>query len=114
MILEDQQQRFVPLVAKLIEFAYAQGYALTFGEAFRTPEQAQWNAAHGKGIVNSLHCDRLAIDFNLFKDGVLLTDAESYRPLGEYWKTLDPDCRWGGDFSKPDADHFSLTWEGIQ
>lgn len=111
--LGEQQRAFPPLVAKLIDFAYANGYEVTFSEAWRTPEQALWNQQHGSGIANSLHCKRLAIDLNLFKDDQYLADMESYRPLGDYWKTLHPDARWGGDFHKPDSDHFSLEWQGV-
>lgn len=113
--LGAHQRRFVPLIAKLIEYAYAQGYELTFGEAYRTPEQAALNAQHGSGIANSLHILRLAVDLQLFKDGVYLTDSTAYAPLGTYWKGLDPDCAWGGDFaSRPDGNHFSLQWGGIR
>lgn len=115
MTLSEQQRRFPPLVAKLIIYIYEQlGLEVTFSEAWRTPEQAAWNAAHGHGIVHSLHCDRLAIDLNLFKDGVYLTDKADYQPAGDYWKMLDADARWGGDFHSPDSDHFSLTFGGIQ
>ena len=111
--LAQHQQRFPPLVAKLITFAYSQGFTLTFGEAYRSPEQAALNAQHGTGIANSLHILRLAVDLNLFRNGVYVTDSANYKALGDYWKTLDPDCRWGGDFHKPDSDHFSLTWQGV-
>lgn len=114
MTLREQQSLFVLLVAKLIYFARASGYELTFGETYRTKEQAEWNAAHGSGITNSLHCQRLAVDFNLFKGGEILTTVENYRPLGNYWKGLHALCRWGGDFSKPDADHFSMEWQGVR
>ncbi len=113
--LGQRQRRFLPLVAKLIEYAYAQGYELTEGEGYRTPEQAALNAQHGSGIANSLHTLRLAVDLQLFKDGTYLTDSEAYKPLGEFWKTLDPDCAWGGDFkNRPDGNHFSLSWGGIR
>jgi hypothetical protein len=113
--LGQHQQRFLPLVAKLIDFAYAQGYTLTAGEMYRSPEQAALNAQHGTGIANSLHILRLAVDLNLFKDGVYLTDSEAYRPLGEYWKSLDPACAFGGDFTTlKDGNHFSLSWGGIR
>lgn len=115
MTLREQQSLFVMLVGGLIEHAYSAGYELTFGEAWRTPEQARLNAQRGSGIVNSLHCERLAIDLNLFRDGKLLTSVEDYRPLGEYWKSLHSLARWGGDFTtRPDADHFSLTYGGVQ
>ncbi len=112
--LGQRQRRFLPLLAKLIDFAYSQGYQLSAGEAYRTPEQAALDAQHGTGIANSLHILRLAIDLQLFKDGVYLTDSLAYKPLGDFWKTLDPDCAWGGDFKSVDADHFSLSWGGIR
>lgn len=114
MTLGELQRAFPPLVAKLIEFAYAQGFELTFSEAWRTPEQAQWNADHGKGIANSLHCERLAIDLNLFKDGVYQTDSEPYKPLADYWLTLHPNAAAGYYFARKDADHFSLSFGGIK
>lgn len=114
MTLGEQQRRFLPLVAKLIEYAYAQGYELTAGELYRTPEQAALNAAKGSGIAHSLHTQRLAVDLQLFKDGVYLTDPAAYRPLGDFWKALDAEACWGGDFKTVDADHFSLTFGGIR
>ena len=64
MTLGEKQRLFTRLIGKLIEYAYGIGYELTFGDAYRSPEQAKLNAAAGKGIVNSLHCERLAIDLN--------------------------------------------------
>lgn len=115
MTLGELQRRFLPLVAKLIDYAYSQGYELTAGELYRSPEQAALNAQHHTGIANSLHTLRLAIDLQLFKDGVYLTDSEAYRPMGEFWKTLDPAASWGGDFkTRVDGNHFSLSWGGIR
>jgi len=112
--LGQRQRRFLPLVAKLIDFAYAQGYELTAGELYRTPEQAALNAQTGAGIAHSLHTQRLAVDLQLFKDQVYLTDSAAYKALGEFWEALDPDACWGGRFSKPDGNHFSLTFGGIK
>jgi hypothetical protein len=108
--LREQQALFVQLVGRLIGWAYLNGFELTFGEAWRTPEQALLNAKHGKGIANSLHIDRLAIDFNLFLDGKFLSDSANHKPLGTYWKSLHPLCRWGGDFG--DGNHYSMEWGG--
>lgn len=108
------QQRFVDDVCFLIGFAYNHGYELTFGEAYRTPEQAALNAAKGIGIANSLHTKRLAIDFNVFKDDVWLTNSKDLKVLGDYWKQLNPKNAWGGDFSKPDGNHFSQSYDGIK
>lgn len=112
MNLSKKQKLFTHLVAKLIEFAYSQGYELTFGEAWRPPETAAIYAKQGKGIKNSLHTKRLAIDLNLFKGDVYLTKSEDYKPLGEFWEGLDPLCRWGGRFK--DGNHFSIEHEGVK
>jgi hypothetical protein len=110
--LGEKQRRFTKLVAQLITWAYANGYELTLGDAFRSAEQAKANAASGAGIANSLHCERLAIDLNLFKFGQYLSDSAAYKPLGDYWKTLGDDCAWGGDFKRPDGNHFSIRHGG--
>jgi hypothetical protein len=113
--LGNKQRLFTYLVSELIAYAYAQGYELTFGETYRTPEQAKLNAEKGSGIPNSLHGDRLAVDFNLFKDGEFLTSSEDHRPLGDYWKSLHPLCRWGGDFRpKIDGNHYSIEHMGVK
>lgn len=65
------QQKFAQDAARLILKAAELGYGVTLGDAYRLPEQAKTNAASGSGIAKSLHCERLAIDLNLFKDGGL-------------------------------------------
>lgn len=112
MTLGAKQRRFTLCIGQLIAYAYEQGYELTFGDAYRSPEQAAANAKAGTGIANSVHTVRLAVDFNLFRDGQYLSDTASHAPLGAYWKALDQDARWGGDFSKPDGNHYSFTHEG--
>lgn len=115
MNLGEKQRYFTMLVGKLIDYAYTNGYELTFGDAYRDPRLAALNAQQGKGITHSLHTQRLAVDFNLFKDGIYLPDSKDYALLGEFWKTLDPLCCWGGDFLPvPDGNHFSLTDGGIK
>lgn len=109
--LRQKQTRFALWLPRLIDKAFALGYGVTLGEAWRTPEQCAWNEEHGSGIANSLHGERLAIDLNLFTvDGVLLTGDIGYRDLGVWWKLQQPDFRWGGDIAKlKDFDHFSLS-----
>lgn len=115
MTLREQQSLFMRLLPRLIDFAYDNGYELTGGQLLRTQSEANANAASGAGIKNSLHRLGLAIDLNLFKDGKFLTTSDNHRPLGEYWKSLHPLCRWGGDFKpKPDGNHYSLEWEGVK
>lgn len=110
MILREYQSLFVRLLPRLIDFAYAQGYELTLGEALRTQEQANLNAKSGSGISNSLHIDKLAIDLSLFIGGKYVKDSAAYLPLGEFWEQQHPLCRWGGRFK--DGNHFSLSPDG--
>ncbi len=106
---QRNQAIFTKNIASLIDYVYSCGHSLTFGDAYRSPEQAAIYAKQGKGIADSLHCSRLAVDFNLFKDGVYLIDKSSYEPFGKYWKSLNPANRWGGDFSKlVDSNHFEM------
>ena len=118
MTLREKQSAFVVLISRLIQRADQLGYELTFGEVYRTPEQAALNAKHGVGIANSLHTKRLAVDFNLFQKGIWLNRSEDFKPLGEYWESLstaDLKCCWGGRFaSLPDGNHFSIEHEGVR
>lgn len=116
--LSDLQKEFAKAVPGLISKAFELGFGVTVGEAWRTPEQAAWNAAHGLGVANSLHTERLAIDLNLFSpEGAYLSDDSTgaYSQLGAYWKSQGVNYKWGGDF-KPlvDLDHFSLSPDGVR
>lgn len=114
MTLGEKQELFVELLGRLIAWSYARGYRIRGGELWRPPETAALMAAKGAGIANSLHTQKLAIDLNLFRGGSWLTSSEAHRPLGVFWKSLHPLCRWGGDFSKPDGNHYSIEHEGVQ
>lgn len=105
---------FCYLLGKLLLWIYSEGYAVTGGELLRTQLQANSYAASGAGISNSLHLSRLAIDLNLFVGGVYQQTSEAYKPLGDYWKSLHPLCTWGGDFQRPDGNHFSITHKGVK
>jgi hypothetical protein len=113
-MLSEKQMVFSQLVGMLLDWIYEQGYGVTFGEAYRTPEQAAFNARAGSGIVNSQHTLRMAVDLNLYINGVYQTETAAYKPLGDYWKSLHPNAAWGGDFSKPDGNHFSLAHNGVR
>lgn len=110
MTLGEKQRKFTRMIADLIIFAYDKGYELTFSEAYRTPEQAALNAKSGSGIKNSLHTQRLAVDFNLFKDGKYLTASSDHKLLGEYWESIGG--TWGGRFN--DGNHYSLEHNGVK
>lgn len=118
MTLREQRCLFTLLTAKLIIWAFEQGFELSYEEVKRSQAQADANAASGAGISNSLHLLGLAVDFNLYIAGVWQTASEAHAKLGAYWKTLHPLARWGGEFRdskgrpKPDGNHYSLEWQG--
>jgi hypothetical protein len=103
---------FPTLLGRLLTFAADNGIPVQLGECYRTPQQAAWNAAHGKGIATSLHTERLAVDLLCFRKHsgkwtwLQVGNEPEYRALGEHWESLHPDCAWGGRFN--DAGHFSL------
>jgi len=106
-----RQEQFTLNIAHLIEYIYSQGYKCTFGETYRTQEMAQIYSKEGKGIVNSNHCFRLAIDLNLFdSDGNYLHDSKDYKQFGEFWEKLNPFNEWGGRWTKryQDPFHFEM------
>lgn len=104
------QMLFAKNVALLIQFIFSTGYGCTMGEAHRTHEQALIYASQKIGIIDSQHCDRLAIDLNVFSpDGKYLSKTEDYKRFGEYWEKLSKYNRWGGRFkSRPDGNHFEM------
>lgn len=110
MSLREKQSLFAINLARLIIFTYEKGFELSLGEAWRTPEQQRIYLRRGlTKTSHSRHMDRLAIDLNLFKNGKYLTATSDYQELGDYWKTLHPDNRWGGDFtSLSDGNHFEM------
>ena len=110
MKLLDKQSLFAQNLAKLLQYITSHGDRVSLGEVYRTPEQAKLNAKKGIGIVNSLHCKRLAVDLNVFDvNGKYLTEKVSYKPFGDYWKTLHPSNKWGGDWDKlVDSGHFQM------
>lgn len=115
MTLQQKQSIFAQNMARLINHVDAIGLSCTIGEVMRTPEQAEIYAKEGKGIKDSLHCKKLAVDLFLFNsNGKYLTEFKQYEPLGQYWESLDPKNRWGGFFrskyggSRVDCVHFEM------
>lgn len=95
--LLDKRLLFTRLLPRLIDKMIAEGY----------------QPAHGKDglkhMAGSLHYEGLAIDIDLYKDGKWLTKTEDHKQFGEFWESLDRDCRWGGKFR--DGNHYSVTYQ---
>lgn len=109
MTLGQKQRKFTLMISKLIQFAYENGYDLTFGDAYRDPRvHGEVGVKKSYSSANSLHKSRLAVDFNLFKDGKFLATTEDHKILGEYWESLGG--AWGGRFN--DGNHYSLEHNG--
>jgi len=103
--LFNKQCKLTRLIANLIIFAKEHGYELTVGDAYRNPD-VDFPYSHPK----SLHKQRLAIDFNVFRNGRLLQDGNSFIDLGEFWENMGG--IWGGRFK--DGSHFSIEHEGMK
>jgi hypothetical protein len=96
-----RRQLFTSLLPRLIDFMVNKG---------KNPCICKDGLKHMK---NSLHYEGLAEDFDFYdNEGVPLTKTEDHKECGEFWKTLHPYCCWGGDFSSPDGDHYSITYQG--
>jgi len=91
--LNKDQIKFTQMIGLLIGYANLLGYGLTFSDAYAT-------TGH---IKNSFHGKRLAVDFNLFIDGVYQETTEAHEPLGLYWELIGG--TWGGRFN--DGNHYS-------
>lgn len=95
MKLSRKQRDFTEALTKLFVWILKQGYEFTLGDAMA-------KTGHSK---NSFHYKRLAIDLNLFINGVYQTKTEAHKPIGEKWEKLGG--TWGGRFGKKDGNHYS-------
>jgi hypothetical protein len=84
-----------------VDLAAITDMTVSIGDAYRDERCAY-------GSPNSLHRLRLAIDLNLFRDGVFLTSTNDHLPLGEFLESIGG--TWGGRFG--DGNHYSLAYGG--
>ena len=108
MSLNQEQAAFLLDACKLIQYATEQGWTVTGGELYRTPEQQEIYLKTGRSkTMASNHLKRCAIDLNFFKDGKLVYDIPTLKPVGDYWESLHPCNSWGGNWSSfKDVPHF--------
>lgn len=94
-VLLEAQKEFASKVPLLIQYALALGYEVTLGDAYRDQRCPY-------GSKSSKHKRRLAIDLNLFKDGIYLTETSDHQLIGEFWESIGG--IWGGRFD--DGNHY--------
>lgn len=118
--LGEKQELFSECLARLILFAIGQGWKIRMGEGLvsHTFERCQAQTAtklKSLHISNGGHYKSLANDLNLFINGVWIKDGghSAWLVLANYWKSLHPSCRWGGDFKIVDSNHFSIEDAGV-
>ena len=106
--LREKRVKFTKLKAELILWINGlhPGWEVAEGRDF---DESNEKLRHMK---DSLHYSGLADDLALYIDGIYQTSTEAYREIGEKWKSLDPECCWGGDFSRPDGNHISIKFQG--
>lgn len=107
--LGEERQSFTKDLARLYLFMISMGYR---------PMKGKDGMKHMK---NSLHYEGLAEDIDLCdKDGNYLPKTEHHRQFGVYWKSLNPNNMWGGDWNgngkvdpdDKDGNHYSRMWGG--
>jgi len=115
--LGNTQRKFALTLAKFIVWVNEQGYEVTFGDAYRDPRVFGLMGTRKPGSYGSSksnHKQRLAVDLNLFRNGKWLPRTEDHAEIGEYWKSMEPECAWGGDFSSKDGNHYSFSFQGLR
>jgi hypothetical protein len=111
---------FTRAVSQLVQWADDDstmlGFEVAFGEglvAITDGADGDYDGPHKRG---GSHYNGLGVDLVIYDTtgGRYISDGAhlAYRRLGEKWRRLHWLARWGGDFTKPDPNHFSFTWEG--
>lgn len=108
MSMVTEQALFLLDVTRLIIKATKMGFVITGGELYRTEEQQTIYMKTGRTkTMNSNHLKRCAIDLNFFWQGKLTYDMTLLKPVGDYWESLSPKNRWGGNWKTfKDIPHF--------
>lgn len=99
MTLGQQQEAFSLMVAKLIVWAYEQGYKIRLGESFNAQ-----GVGHKPG---SNHYIKLAQDLLVYKPGASEQDLDAHKRMHDCWDTLG-----GAPRIAKDLNHYSVVWAG--
>jgi len=102
MSLVDKQDKFAGMVSLLVEYMRFKGYQVTYGDAYRDDRVTY-------GHPRSTHRSRLAVDLNLFKDGVYLADGDDHNHFHDLWDLIG-----GAERIDKDLNHYSLSHGGLR
>lgn len=108
MSLGKEQEAFSKDVLSLFTYLHEKGFQVRIGEAYRTKEQQEiYIKAKRSQTFNSMHLKKCAIDLHIFKGGVWLKAKGELQKIGDFWESLSPKNRWGGNWkSFTDCPHF--------
>jgi len=113
LLLRDARIAFTLALADLVRYAATLGFHLAFAEGMDRITGKDPTTDHMKG---SLHEIGLAQDFDLYIDGVYMTETADHRHLGEWWEAYGVahhlPLAWGGHFTHLDGNHYSSRWGG--
>ena len=103
--LWQHQAKFTEDFHLLLNFIAVLGLIPVMAEVFRTIEQEIEYIKEGKSHLTDpnhcMHVLKCAGDLELFLPaGSLLIDEATWQKIGDYWESLDPLNRWGGNFPK--------------
>jgi hypothetical protein len=115
--LLEKQKVFSKTLAKFLNDLFLRGYDVTMGECYRPPEMADIYASQGRGVKNSNHCIKLAVDLNIFYQGTFLTSKEILEIPGKLWKVTQLAlCKLAGVeiLKMLTRNHFSFLHNGVK
>lgn len=112
MTEREHRERFTQHMADLIHHINATpGYSCTGGDLFRDKRvHGEWGKKESYSAAKSMHKRGMAIDLNLYLDGVYLTETSDHHQFGMYWEALDLKNRWGGRYG--DGNHYERLPQG--
>lgn len=118
MKLGEAQELFAECLGKLLIEMYTKGYKVRMGDVWG--RETDFNLIEDKVTkekkkvrthkIGSQHFKKLAVDINLFKNGIPLTKTEEHKIFGEYWESLNPLCR--GGYRYGDGNHYEVMENG--
>lgn len=113
MTLRQARCAFSKALSLLVQHAFSLGYEVAYAEVMDRITPKDPTSDHMKG---SNHDIGLAADLDLYLNGVYLRNSEDHEPLGTWWEDYGVEhglpLVWGGNFPKPDGNHYSLRWKG--